>query len=165
MRQFELTQHFLEYNTILELEVPDRNLLEKAITSRGAAYAPYSQYHVGAAVLLSNGVIVTGNNQENVAYPSGLCAERVALFAASAQHPDVRVVAIAIAGKAKNFLITDPVTPCGACRQAIAEYEHFHDQSIRLIMMGEKSRIWISESIADLLPLMFHADELRKNRR
>lgn len=165
MRTFSITHQFLEYNSIEELEELDRILLEKAVNALEAAYAPYSQYYVGAAVRLSNGMIVTGNNQENVAYPSGLCAERVALFAATAQYPAVPVEAIAIAGKAKDFAITDPVTPCGSCRQAIAEYEHFHSQPIRLIMKGEKSKIWVSTSITHLLPLMFHADELRKNRK
>jgi cytidine deaminase len=165
MRTFSLTHQFLEYKNPGELEPQDRELLERAMEARETAYAPYSQYYVGAAVRLSNGIIITGSNQENVAYPSGLCAERVALFAASAQFPDIPVVAIAITGKAKNFVITDPVTPCGACRQVIAESENFHAQPIRLIMMGEKSNIWISTSITDLLPLMFQADELRKNRR
>ncbi|HNS47758.1 MAG TPA: cytidine deaminase [Bacteroidales bacterium] len=153
---------FQEFNSPDELGQDDRILLEQAIESTKDAYAPYSQYYVGAAVRLSNGSMVKGNNQENVAYPSGLCAERVALFAASALYPGVPVMAIAIAGHAKNFLITDPVTPCGACRQVIAEYEKLYDQPVRLVMMGEKSKIWIAESISHLLPLMFHADELRK---
>lgn len=165
MRAFSVTNQFLEYNTLDELEETDRILLEKAVKALESAYAPYSQYYVGAAVRLSNGIVVTGNNQENVAYPSGLCAERVALFAASAQYPDVPVESIAIAGKAKDFPITDPVTPCGSCRQAIAEYEHFHSQPIRLIMKGEKSKIYICKSITHLLPMMFQADELRKTRK
>ncbi len=162
MKQFELICRFQQFNTLEDLGEQDRILLEQAMESGKDAYAPYSQYYVGAAVRLSNGSIVKGNNQENVAYPSGLCAERVALFAASALYPGVPVTALAIAGHAKNFLITDPVTPCGACRQVIAEYEKLYEQPVRLVMMGEKSKIWVAESIGHLLPLMFRADELRK---
>ncbi|MBP6977289.1 MAG: cytidine deaminase [Bacteroidales bacterium] len=164
MKQFEIINRFREFNTLEELGEDDRILLEQAIESGKDAYAPYSQYYVGAAVRLANGSIVKGNNQENVAYPSGLCAERVALFAASALYPGVPVTAIAIAGHAKHFLITDPVTPCGACRQVIAEYEQLYDHPVRLVMKGEKSKIWIAESITHLLPMMFRADELRKKR-
>lgn len=164
MRHFDITTHCEEYNTLQELDETDRVLLEQAMKAGKDAYAPYSQYYVGASVRLTNGSIVTGNNQENVAYPSGLCAERVALFAASARYPGIALESLAIAGRALHFTITDPVTPCGACRQVIAEYEQLHSQPVRLIMMGEKSKIWIVSSISHLLPLMFHADQLRKQR-
>ena len=163
MRQFDIITHCVEYNNLEELEEADRLLLEQAIRAGMDAYAPYSQYYVGAAVRLSGGSVCTGNNQENVAYPSGLCAERVALFAASALYPGVPVESLAIAGRALHFAITEPVTPCGACGQVIAEYEQLHARPVRLIMMGEKSRIWTVDSIRHLLPLMFAADQLRKH--
>ncbi|MDD5507369.1 MAG: cytidine deaminase [Bacteroidales bacterium] len=163
MRRFDIITHCMEYNSLEELDDADRVLLEQAIKAGRDAYAPYSQYYVGAAVRLANGSVLTGNNQENVAYPSGLCAERVALFAASALYPGVPVESLAITGRALHFTITEPVTPCGACRQVIAEYEQLHGRPVRLIMMGEKSRIWIVESIRHLLPLMFTADQLRKH--
>lgn len=163
MRHFDIITHCLEYDSLEELDDADRILLERAMKAGRDAYAPYSQYYVGAAVRLSNGSVLTGNNQENVAYPSGLCAERVALFAASALYPGIPVESLAIAGRAQNFTITEPVTPCGACRQVIAEYEQLHDKPVRLIMMGEQSRIWLVESIRHLLPLMFTADQLREH--
>jgi cytidine deaminase len=119
------------------------------------AHAPYSEFHVGAAVLLENGKIVTGNNQENAAYPSGLCAERVAIFYASAQYPNSAVKAIAVTVKSKNMVVSEPLSPCGACRQVIAEYENKSEKPIRIIMSGEKGPIYIAKSIESLLPLMF----------
>ena len=153
---------FEEYNSSSELTNEDSYLLEQAIKSAENAYAPYSLYKVGAAVLLSNGKIITGNNQENVAYPSGLCAERVALFYASSNYPGVRVKAIAITAKARDFIIDTPVTPCGACRQVMAEIENRQQDNIRVIMGNGKGKVWISEGINQLLPLMFRAEELKK---
>jgi cytidine deaminase len=163
MKRFNINVQFLEYESLDELVADDRELLERAISAIDSAYAPYSQYFVGAAVRLANGSIITGNNQENVAYPSGLCAERVALFSASSNYPGIPVTAIAIAGKALNFPILQPVTPCGACRQVIAEYENLYGKPVRMIMKGEKSKIWITEGITSLLPLMFNAEELKKH--
>ena len=108
-----------------------------------------------SAVLLENGKIVTGNNQENAAYPSGLCAERVAIFYASAQFPKVAIKAVAVAVKAENTVIDEPLSPCGGCRQVIAEYETKFEKPIRIIMSGEKGQIYIAKSIESLLPLMF----------
>ncbi|MCX6235241.1 MAG: cytidine deaminase [Bacteroidetes bacterium] len=162
MQKINLHISFLEYDSINDLTYDDRDLLLNAKEAVETAYAPYSQYHVGAAVVLSNGAVLRGSNQENAAYPSGLCAERVAVFAASAGHPDIPVKAIAITARAKHFTINTPVTPCGACRQVLAEYEKLHNHPIRIIMMGETGKILISESIGDLLPNMFSADELKK---
>jgi cytidine deaminase len=147
-----------------ELNSNDRNLLMKARKAAKTAYAPYSQYYVGAAILLDNGMVFTGNNQENVAYPSGLCAERVAVFAASANFPQIPIITIAITARSKNFIVSSPITPCGSCRQVLAEYEKLHSHPIRTIMMGETGKILISESYIDLLPEMFQADELKKNK-
>lgn len=134
----------------------DAELLLQSKKSVKDAYAPYSKFHVGAAVLLDNGKIITGNNQENAAYPSGLCAERVALFYAASQFPKAKVVAIAISVKSKKSIIAEPLAPCGSCRQAIAEYETNSKKPIRIIMSGEKGKIYIAKSIESMLPLMFN---------
>ena len=126
------------------------------------AYAPYSNFFVGAAVLLADGQIWQGNNQENAAYPSGLCAERVALFHASANNPDLEVKAIAIVakkGNASDFL-AQPAPPCGSCRQVIAEYEHKFKNDIKIYLLGENEQAWAFKSMKNLLPLAFSGDFL-----
>ena len=143
------------YNSIKDLAKKDAELLQEARKILKNAYAPYSNFQVGAALLLDNCKIVTGTNQENAAYPSGLCAERVAIFYAGAQYPDVAVKTIAIAVKSKNIVINEPLSPCGGCRQAIAEYENKFGKPIRILMSGEKGQIYIAKSIESLLPLMF----------
>lgn len=162
MKNINLTISLKEYLQVDELEGADLLLLEHAEKAVEGAYAPYSLYHVGAAVLLDNGEIITGSNQENVAYPSGLCAERVALFYASSQFPDIPVKSIAITAKAKDFIIDKPVTPCGSCRQVMAEWENRFNSKLKLIMRGEKGKIYIIEGVNNILPLMFHAEELKK---
>ncbi len=160
MKKVELILNVYEYEKIDELQDTDRQLVEKAIEASQKAYAPYSQFHVGAAVLLENGLIITGNNQENAAYPSGLCAERVALFAANAQYPDVAVKAIAIvAFNNKNQMTPLPTPPCGACRQVMIETEMRFKKPIKVILAG-KSKILIINSIKELLPLSFTSNEL-----
>jgi cytidine deaminase len=143
------------YNSIKDLSKKEAELLLAAQKMVKTAYAPYSEFHVGAAVLLENGKIVTGNNQENAAYPSGLCAERVAIFYAGAQYPNLAIKAVAVAVKSKNVLVSEPLSPCGGCRQVIAEYENKFEKPIRIIMSGEKGQIYIAQSIESLLPLMF----------
>lgn len=162
MHEIHLTCTFQSYQSVDDLPAIDRALLKEASDAAGNAYAPYSQFHVGAALRLKSGKIVKGNNQENVAYPSGLCAERVALFYASATWPDDPVEALAITAQTNNFEITEPVTPCGSCRQVMAETEKKQDKKIRIIMKGEKDKVYVTESAACLLPLMFKADELKK---
>jgi cytidine deaminase len=162
MKKNEIIISYQEYDHIDELNEVDRLLLESARKVIKSAYAPYSAYHVGAAVLLENGEIVTGNNQENVAYPSGICAERVALFYASSQFPDVPVKAIAISAKAKGFKVNSPVTPCGSCRQVMAETENRFHQEMKLIMRGENGKINVVDGVKNILPLMFRAEELKK---
>ena len=134
-----------------ELSSTDKKLLSEAKKSANSAYAPYSNFKVGSAVLLENGKIILGNNQENAAYPSGLCAERVALFYTSAQNPNAVIKSIAITS-----------VPCGACRQAMAEYESKQKNKIRIIMAGEKGKIFIAEGIDNLLPLSFTQSVLKK---
>lgn len=153
--KLSIVTEFDVYNSVTDLTKKDAELLLEAQKMVKTAYAPYSEFHVGAAVLLENGKIVTGNNQENAAYPSSLCAERVAIFYAGAQYPNVAVKAIAISVKSKNVVIKEPLSPCGGCRQVIAEYENKFEKPIRIIMSGEKGQIYIAKSIESLLPLMF----------
>ena len=162
MKKHELKTVFIEYDNVEELPSKDKKLVKMAKEAAKTAYAPYSNFHVGAAVLLENGVCIKGNNQENVAYPSGLCAERVAVFAASSQHPGIAIKAIAIAAKSKNFTVSSPVTPCGSCRQVLAEYEHLQKKPIRIILSGEKGKALVIDKVEDLLPLSFKADKLKK---
>ncbi|PLW96853.1 MAG: cytidine deaminase [Marinilabiliales bacterium] len=164
MKTYKIEVPVQMYDGIDELNSDDRKLLEDAITAMEGSYAPYSKYHVGAAVLLENGEVFPGSNQENVAYPSGLCAERVALFAAGARYPDVAVKAIAVTADAEDFEIEGPVTPCGACRQVMAETETRHSSPVRVIMGNKKGKIYAIEKIGDLLPLMFEAEDLKKSK-
>jgi cytidine deaminase len=153
---------YKEYTSIKDLDIIHRELLLKAEEARLKAYAPYSKFKVGAAVLLKNGLVVTGNNQENMAYPSGLCAERVALFSASSKFNNIEIEAIAIAGKVKNQGVISPVTPCGACRQVMSEYEMIYKRNILVIMGSSESKIYLIDSISDLLPFTFFSESLRK---
>lgn len=143
-----------EFANIVELPLNDQNLLMEARRITEQAYAPYSGFHVGAAVLLENGMIVTGNNQENSAYPSGLCAERVALFYANANYSDSAVKTIAISASKSGALVNEPVKPCGSCRQALAETEVRFKTPIRIILDG-KDGILVLNGVESLLPLSF----------
>lgn len=140
----------------------DQELLQHAIDYAHNAYAEYSNFHVGAAVLLDNGVLVCGNNQENVAYPSGLCAERVAVFAAAAQYPGTTIKTIAVSAFSTKFDFSRPIPPCGACRQAIAEYEVRQKSPVRMILGGPKGKIHVIEGVSNLLPLMFFEEGLKR---
>lgn len=135
-------------------------LVEKAKEASKNAYAPYSGYHVGAAVLLKNGKIVCGNNQENAAYPAGLCAERSAIFYANANFPEQAIEAVAIIAFNNNEFVKDVCTPCGICRQVLLEVENRYQQDIRVIMCS-KDIIYEVGSVKDLLPLSFGSDKLR----
>jgi cytidine deaminase len=143
-----------EYSNLDELPDGDKLLLQSARAAARKAYAPYSRFRVGAAVLLENGEIIIGNNQENAAYPSGLCAERVALFYASANFPSIGVKALAISN-----LNDKDATPCGACRQVIAEYEDLSGIPVRIILNGVNS-IKVFEGIDNLLPLRFKKEDM-----
>ncbi|MCM4151890.1 cytidine deaminase [Arenibacter sp. N53] len=145
------------YGSIQELEEHDRELMKEAVKARKKAYSPYSKFNVGAAVLLENGEIVTGNNQENASYPSGLCAERVAIFYASAKYPGIAIETIAISATSENFVVNKPAAPCGNCRQSISEYEIKQLQPISIIMSGETGDVLKCSSVADILPLAFNS--------
>jgi len=146
-----------EYKQIEELPEDSRNLVEQAREASRRAYAPYSQFRVGAAILLENGEIVTGNNQENSAYPSGLCAERVAMFYAGSRFPQVPILKMAIAAFHKERYLTHPVYPCGDCRQVMLEYELRGRVPMQIILYGSE-KIQVVKSAKDLLPLPFIDD-------
>jgi len=149
------------YESFDELPDVEKKLLNDAKAVARNAYAPYSEFQVGAAVLMENGKVVTGTNQENAAYPSGLCAERVAVFAASSQNPGVAIKALALTAHYSKTIVDAPVTPCGACRQVIAEYEHLFKSPIKLILSGETGKIIVFDSVEPLLPFSFTSDELK----
>lgn len=142
-----------------ELSEADQQLIDAAKAATNRSYAPYSNFSVGAAAILANGVVITGTNQENAAYPSGLCAERTTLFYANSQYPDQAVCTLAIAARTKEDFVNDPIPPCGACRQVILETEKRYNQPIRILLFG-KEHIYEIKSIRDLLPLSFDASNL-----
>lgn len=138
-----------------ELTAPEQHVLQLAIEATNRSYAPYSRFRVGAAVRLANGVEAIGSNQENAAYPSGLCAERTALFAAGAQYPDQAVELLAIAARTPSGeLQAEPVSPCGGCRQVIIETETRFKHPVRILLYGTK-HIYVVDGIAQLMPLAF----------
>ena len=159
--RIEIKAEITEYDSVDEIQELDATLLEMAGKAADSAYAPYSRFNVGAAVLLENGEIIQGNNQENVAYPSGLCAERVALFSVGANHPGISVRAIAITAKSENFTIDEPLAPCGACRQVMVEYEKKSGKDMRIILRGQEGKIHIINSVEDILPFSFTSDKLK----
>ena len=158
----EIRINIEEYNAPDELKVEEQQLIENAIQAARDAYAPYSEFHVGASLLLENGIIINGNNQENAAYPDGLCAERVAMYSANAMHPDTPVKMMAIAAIYRDNLLDQPVYPCGSCRQVLLESENRFKQPVRILMYGKKG-IHIANSIKDLLPLSFDSSFLQSD--
>lgn len=151
--QQNLTIRYDVFECLEDLSAEDQELLQAATEAARLSYAPYSNFHVGAAVRVENGAVVKGNNQENLAYPSGLCAERVAIFSASASYPNQKMKAIAITAYSDDFVTQQPVAPCGACRQALIEYEIRDSQQMRCILRGVSGPIFVFHSISDLLPL------------
>ena len=145
---------FEEYASLSELNAEDRELAQAAIEGMRGSYAPYSHFNVGAAVRMSNGQIVQGANQENAAFPSGLCAERTAMFAAGAKYPDKDMCSLALCGGLYGRLTEEPATPCGACRQVMAQYQAKAGHPMSVIMVGAK-KIWKFEKVDDILPLIF----------
>lgn len=156
MKEININIH-VEHYQLDELNATDRELVERALESTNGSYAPYSNFYVGAALRLANDTIVIGANQENAAFPSGLCAERTALFAAQANYPDQPVVALAIAARNVNGLLNEPVSPCGACRQVILGVEDRYKQPIRVLLYGKKG-VYCLRSAKDLLPFSFVDD-------
>lgn len=154
MTSKEIKIAYQEYRSLAELEPADKELAQAAIDATAQAYAPYSGFNVGAAVLFEDGVIVKGSNQENAAYPSGLCAERTALFYASASRPEKAMTAISIAASQNGQLCKTPATPCGACRQVMAQYQLKSGMPMMVLLVGA-DKIWKFEKVDDLLPLIF----------
>lgn len=146
--------------TLEEMEPSMRELVEKAKAMTQNAYCPYSHFHVGAAARLADGQVVAGSNQENAAYPSGLCAERTTLFAANANNPNTPVEALAIACYTQGHYTKDAASPCGACRQVMLETEHRFGKPMQVILYGE-DMCYVFDSAADLLPLNFVAENLK----
>ena len=157
-RKFEFS--FQVYDSIDELDVEDQQLLTEARNITGKAYAPYSNFHVGAAAKLGNGKIVTGTNQENASYPVGICAERVLLSTVSSLYPDVPVETMAVTYQSSKIKSDHPISPCGMCRQALLEFEGRTNKLIRLILAGLKGKIYVIRSASQLLPLAFSSEEL-----
>jgi len=165
MKEIKFISTALEYNSIDELDKTSQSLLNAAKEAALKAYAPYSNFKVGAAILLDNGEIITGNNQENAAYPSGLCAERVAVFAAFSKYPEATAKAIAITAISDNYKINSPITPCGACRQVLAEYEYNAGTDMKVILSGDSGKVLIINNINTLLPFSFDPSNLKKTTK
>jgi cytidine deaminase len=154
VKQFNLIIPVTEYSSIEELDEKYRKLIMSAYDACSTSYVPYSKFSVGVAVLLENGEIIRGSNQENAAYPSGLCAERVAVFYANSAYPDIPVAAIAVTAYISGVPVKEPVYLCGSCRQALLQSEQRFRRNIRVFMVGS-DKIQMVESIKDLLPLRF----------
>lgn len=155
MKKITINTTFSVFDSKNDLGIEVQSLMEKAIEIRKTAYAPYSKFRVGAAILLDNGKIVLGSNQENAAYPSGLCAERVAIFQAGSLYPESKILKMAISATSDEKPVLEPIPPCGSCRQSIAEYEIRQETPIEIFFMGESGIVYQSDSLRNLLPFMF----------
>lgn len=155
--RIEINMQFCQMD---ELSAEDQELVRAAIEATANSYARYSNFNVGAALRLADGSITTGANQENAAFPSGLCAERCAIFAAQSHHPEHAITALAIAAKNVNGLMPDPVSPCGACRQVILEMEDRYQQPVRILLYGTRG-VYCINSVKDLMPLSFVDENMR----
>lgn len=155
MKEINIVTKTTIFDSLNELPEEANKVMKKAIEAKETAYAPYSKFKVGAALLLANGEIITGNNQENAAYPSGMCAERVAIWKASSSYPGVKIKMLAISASSATQKLTEPVAPCGACRQTLSEYEILQQHKIAVFFMGETGKIIKTNAVLDLLPLAF----------
>ncbi|MGY6561745.1 MAG: cytidine deaminase [Luteibaculaceae bacterium] len=163
MKEINIPFTYQEFDSIEDLSDFDKILLLEAQKATEMSYAPYSEFNVGAALRLEDGTIIHGSNQENMAFPSGLCAERVAFFHAGAMHKGKKIVAVAITAVSKKFDVKKPIFPCGACRQSMVEYEQMQDEPISIIMGGKLGKIIKVQSVKSLLPLLFHENDLKKS--
>lgn len=155
MKEVKIESILYVFDTLEEVPEDVKKLMNIASEARQKAYAPYSKFSVGAALLLDNGEIITGSNQENASYPSGICAERTAIYYKGAKYPNTKILVMAIIAGSQINPTTTPIPPCGACRQAIAEYEVNQKTPIEIYFMGETGKVVKSSSLANLLPLMF----------
>lgn len=160
MKKIEIATSVIIFSDISELSSEDNMLMNKAIEAKMSSYAPHSNFNVGAAILLENGTIVLGSNQENAAYPSGMCAERVAVWKAGSDHPNVKILKLAITASSANNKVDKPVGPCGACRQSLLEYEVKQKQPFSILFMGEVGEVVKTESLVALLPFSFDSSYL-----
>ena len=160
MTNHEIKIPFEEYTSINELTETDQNLCLEAVKAMGNSYSPYSKFKVGAALRLQSGKIVPGSNQENVAYPSGLCAERVALFHWGATYPDDPIESIAVTAHTNEFEILKPIAPCGSCLQVLAEYEKKQNKPIEIILFCNKGPVWVMNGVESFLPFLFFENRL-----
>ena len=149
-----------KFDSMEELNILSKNLLLRAKEAAKNAYAPYSKFNVGCALLLETGEIILGNNQENIAYPSGLCAERTAVFYAGANFPTIPIKILAVTAFAKSYEVNQPVMPCGACLQSISEFELRFSKPIQIILQGNSGPIYIAEGTKTFLPFQFFIKEL-----
>lgn len=149
------------FDDLIEMPQDEQELMAEATQAMERAYAPYSGFHVGAAIRLENGQIIQGNNQENMAYPSGLCAERVAFFHAGAAYPGKKILKLAITAGSKDFPSDHPIAPCGACRQSMLEYELNQKEPIVVIMRGIEGKVYRIVGVQSLLPLFFNEEGLK----
>lgn len=157
----EIRISFEEYETLNDLSEPDQRLCHDAVFAMKNSHSPYSGFRVGAALRLKSGKIIYGSNQENAAYPSGLCAERVALFHWGANHPNDPIEAMAITAHTDHFPLEQPVTSCGACLQVMAEYEKMQHSTIRFILYCENGKTWITQGVQSFLPFLFFEERLK----
>ena len=155
IRKQQFVCPYTVYDHVDELNADDAELMRKAHEAARNAYAPYSNFHVGAAVRLANGGVVLGNNIENAAYPSGLCAERVAIFAAMAQYPGVPIQALAVTAWSPSKPIEEPVAPCGACRQVMVEVEQVSKRPLRVLCQGDTGPVMVFDGVESLMPFIF----------
>ena len=161
MTDRQINISFKEYSSLAELPDHDKNLCLEAVKALETSHSPYSKFRVGAALRLKSGKIIYGSNQENVAYPSGLCAERVALFAWGANHPNDPIVSMAVTAHTKEFKIMSPVTPCGSCLQVLAEYEKKQGSPIEVMLYCPDGAIWKTCGVQCFLPFLFFEDRLQ----
>ena len=162
MEKKEINIFYHAFKSVEELDQESQHLIEQAEGALNNAYAIYSGFYVGAAVLLDNGEVVSGNNQENIAFPSSMCAERVALYFCKANFPNAKVKKVAIVAKSSQMEIEDSITPCGACRQVMSEYERIQEQDMQVILKAEKGDILVFDSVTNLLPLAFQSSALNR---
>lgn len=155
MKKISINTTFSVFEAKTDLSIEIQSLMEQAIAIRKNAYAPYSKFRVGCAIFLDNEKVILGSNQENAAYPSGLCAERVAIFQAGSLYPDAKILKMAISATSDEKPVLDPIPPCGSCRQSIAEYEIRQETPIEIFFMGESGSVYQSDSLRNLLPFMF----------
>ena len=163
MKILEFTSKVEEYASCTELPEDEQRLIEAAKNAAQGAYAPYSRFHVGAALLLKDNTLVSGSNQENVAYPSGICAERTAMFWAGANYPGVGIRKIAIYAWSAEFEVEDPVYPCGSCRQVMSEYERIGKHDLRIIMSSANGKVHAVNGLVNILPIAFDNDKLKRH--